>query len=254
MAGSNLEVLILIFLTGQHVREGTYVLSYEGEGTITYNSGVKDEAASSAGRDVLNISNSQPDLRLTVTSTNPNNNIRNIRLVPEQYENQVNQAYANDDLGKLFNPDFVDKIRDFEVLRFMDWMGTNNSTKSQWSDRQHPDMYTFTPQEDLFDGGGMPVEYMVALGNETNTDVWFTMPHLATDDYITRFAEYVRDNLDPNLNVYVEYSNEVWNGQFDQAQYARQQGQQLTHYDADEYAKGFDWYSKRTTEVTQILG
>lgn len=72
--------------------------------------------------------------------------------------------------------------------------------------------------------GGVPVETMVALANLTGKDPWFNMPHKADDDYVERFAVYVRDHLRPNLHAYVEYSNEIWNDQFGQAAYAREQG------------------------------
>jgi hypothetical protein len=65
---------------------------------------------------------------------------------------------------------------------------------------------------------------MVALANRLKVDPWFNIPHMATDDYIKNFAQYVKDNLDPKLKAYVEYSNEVWNWQFQQAQYANEQG------------------------------
>ncbi len=45
------------------------------------------------------------------------------------------------------------------------------------------------------------------------------MPHAADDNYITQMATLFRDNLNPNLNVYLEYSNEVWNWIFEQAHY-----------------------------------
>jgi hypothetical protein len=47
---------------------------------------------------------------------------------------------------------------------------------------------------------------------------------MATDDYMRQFATAVRDRLAPDLRAYIEYSNEVWNGSFGQAQYAQQQG------------------------------
>lgn len=58
-----------------------------------------------------------------------------------------------------------------------------------------------------------------ALANRVQQEPWFNMPHLATDDYITQFATLVRDNLASNLNVYVEFSNEVWNPMFEQHDY-----------------------------------
>ena len=47
------------------------------------------------------------------------------------------------------------------------------------------------------------------------------MPHRASDGYMRRFAEYVRDHLDPRLRAHVEYSNEIWNWQFEQAAWAQ---------------------------------
>jgi len=47
---------------------------------------------------------------------------------------------------------------------------------------------------------------------------------LADNDYVRRFARVVHERLDPDLNVYVEYSNEVWNGMFSQNRWAGEQG------------------------------
>jgi len=37
------------------------------------------------------------------------------------------------------------------------------------------------------------------------------MPTAASDDFMRQFAIYVRDHLNPNLRVYLEWSNEAWN-------------------------------------------
>ena len=60
---------------------------------------------------------------------------------------------------------------------------------------------------------------MIKLCNETQKDAWICVPHLADDDYITQMATLFRDQLDGNLNVYLEYSNEVWNWIFSQTHY-----------------------------------
>ena len=115
--------------------------------------------------------------------------------------------------GAMFNPAWIARIEDLRVVRFMDWMATNNSPLSAWSDRPRPDDYTFAWR-------GAPVEVMVALANEIGADPWFTLPHQATDEHIRAFAEYVRDHLDPSRKAYVEYSNEVWNWIFGQTHWA----------------------------------
>ena len=217
---------------------GKYVVLYEGEGDLEYSlDATIIEELSSPGRDVIEVEPSNEGIGLSITSTDPNKTgdyIRDIKLTPEAHESNIN--------SETFNPEFVDKIEPFSTIRFMDWMETNNSDQKNWSDR---------PQEEdaVYSNEGVPVEIMVELANETNTDPWFTMPHQATDEYINNFANYVKDNLQPNLDIYVEYSNEVWNSKFDQNQWAKQQAEQeWGGSDLDH----LDWYSKRTTEVVEI--
>ncbi len=227
---------------------GKYVVLYQGEGTIEYGlDATKDEFASSPGRDIIDVEPSNSGIWLRITATDPNDTgdyLREIQVLPEEYE------YARD---RVFNPEFLAKIQPFDTLRFMDWMATNNSNQGEWSDKpdgmasQRP-----TPNNSLFFGEIASVESMVELANTSNTDPWFTLPHKATDEYVTNFAQYVKDNLNPELQVYVEYSNEVW-GDFAQGWWVEQQGkQEFTDSSAGNFAKRIDWYSKRTTEITQI--
>ena len=89
---------------------------------------------------------------------------------------------------------------------------------------------------------------MIELCNEVKIDPWFNMPHLADDDYVQRFAEQVRKDLDPSLNVHVEYSNEVWNTMFDQADYAGKQGLALG-FSNDGYQAQLRYYAHRATQI-----
>jgi hypothetical protein len=215
---------------------GQYIVLYEGEGTLEYGyDAVKDEAASSPGRDVINVNKSDSGIWLQIRETDPNNYIRDIRVIPEKYES----------LNSIFNPDFIDRIDDFKALRFMDWMDTNNSDQADWEDRP-------TLESARYSIDGVPVEVMVELANKTNTDPWFTMPHMADDEYITEFAEYVKNHLEPERKIYVEYSNEVWNTRFEQSKWVLEQAKKEWGSSRSDTDLRLDWYSKRTTEVTQI--
>lgn len=80
----------------------------------------------------------------------------------------------------------------------------------------HYNPYTSIPRRSYATTrGGVPVEVMVGLANRVGAAPWFNMPHTATDDYTTKFAELVRDTLRPDVAVYVEFSNEVckWRGE-----------------------------------------
>jgi hypothetical protein len=116
----------------------------------------------------------------------------------------------------MFNPAFVNEIRQFPVIRFMDWMRPNNAPAQSWATRPTPAF--FTQQY------GVALEYMVALSNQAKVDPWFTVPLDADDTYYRNFAVFVRDHLDADRKVYVELSNEVWNTGFKQARDAEARG------------------------------
>ncbi len=66
---------------------------------------------------------------------------------------------------------------------------------------------------------GIAWEYVIQLANALHRDLWINVPAQATDDYVTQLANLIRTTLAPDLNVFVEYSNEVWNSSFTQYAY-----------------------------------
>jgi hypothetical protein len=222
---------------------GKYLVLYDGQGTIEYSfDAKKDKTASSAGRDVIDVTPTNSGVYLKITATDPNKTgdyIRNIRVIPVEAEN----TYQT----QQFNPDFIEKIQPFTTLRYMDWMRINNSTQMEWSDRPTVSNANYSTSK------GAPIEVVVNLANQTGSAPWFCMPHMATDEYITRFAEYVKQNLNPDVKIYVEYSNEVWNPDFDQYDWALEQAkQQFPDVINSDFNLRLDYYSKRSTEVMQI--
>ena len=79
---------------------------------------------------------------------------------------------------------------------------------SSWNSRSTPATFHW--------GGynGVPYEAQIQLSNELKEDLWINVPHLADDDYVRNLAQLVQQRLTPGLRVWVEYSNEVWNGTF----------------------------------------
>lgn len=160
---------------------------------------------------------------------------RNFRCIHQDLQ-------AEYDAGQIFRPEWLALIGGFRVIRFMDWMATNDSTLSEWDDRPRLTSATWTL--------GVPVEVMVALANQLGIDPWFCFPHLATDDHITRFATLVRDSLDPGLTAWYEFSNEVWNFQFGQTQWALQQAEAQWPGQGDGWMQ---YYGGRAAEMAVLL-
>lgn len=125
----------------------------------------------------------------------------------------------------------------------MDWMATNNSEQSTWENRPKVEDATYTKK-------GVPLEIMIELANRLQANPWFNMPHKATDEYMTNFAQMVKERLDPNLKVYVELSNEIWNWMFTQSHYALEQGK--SRWGEDKGDAFVQWYGMRVAQMSDI--
>jgi hypothetical protein len=244
---------------------GDYIVLYDGSGTLAYQ-GAATKVSGTAGRDVVHVDASQGGWHLLITTTTPGNYVHNIRVLmpggssaqdpyswygsaatcPNGDYKSFEQTYQT----QPFHPIFLNTIKNYKTLRFMDWMSTNNSTQTNWTDRP-------TPADARWSIKGVPVEIMCSLANTIHADPWFNLPHLATDDYMRQFATVVRDQLAPDLHAYLEYSNEVWNGQFLQAGYAQQQGLALG-LNTDTYAAESSFTGLRSVQMftifEQVLG
>jgi hypothetical protein len=233
------QVSTLLYREIDRYPGGTYVVLYKGEGNIDYSfDAKKDEAQSRPGRDVINVTPSNGGILMVITQTDPNktgNYIRDIHVVPIEYEN----TYETE----IFNPLFLERIKKFGTLRFMDWMLTNNSNQGEWANRPTLEDATYAEE-------GVPLELMIELANRLRAHPWFNMPHQATDEYMRNFAQLVKEKLDPNLKVYVELSNEVWNWMFQQAQYALRQGH--ARWGEDKGDAFMQWYGMRTAQMSDI--
>jgi len=138
--------------------------------------------------------------------------------------------------SELFNAHYKALLSYFTGIRFMDYLAMPGNKLETWSERSKP---TDATQDQLvsgwgWEGKGGSLEYLVALANETGKDIWINIPLYADDGYVTRLAQllgYGSDGTNPytsrqanpvypplnaNLKIYVEYSNELWNGLYPQ--------------------------------------
>ncbi len=216
--------------------EGVYTCLYDGKGKISFGHGV-ETIDQQPGVVHIRVRADQNLLSLRVTETDRNDPVRDIRVILPGFE----KAYET----QPFHPDFLKRWERFSTLRFMDFQRTNNSKQTDWSNRAAPALQTQGTD------AGVALEYLIQLSNTLEADPWFCMPHLATDDYVRSFARMVKARLDSDRKVYIEYSNECWNGIFAQARYCRERGKELGLSDND-YQAQLCYYSKRAVEIFQI--
>lgn len=245
---TSVGVVLLYHLSGTpngYYPGGRYLVLYDGQGTLTY--GLDASLVShSAGRDVINIAQASAsgiDVRIVATDPKHNGNyLRNIRVVKADKADVLAR-------GQIFNPTFLDLLRNFRSLRFMDWFAINGSPLSSWANRPLV--------SNAFWGSakGVPIEVAVQLANMLSADPWLNVPHKADDDYIKQMASLVHAQLGSGQKVYVELSNEVWNGIFPQYDYAVAQGRARWPGQpggAGGEAWNRNWYGMRVAQMCDV--
>ena len=202
----------------RHGVSGVYTVLWDGDGIITCSM-----------QDVLRISRPRPGridvlvalstnfnngLFIGIERTNPLDPVRNIRALTPGYGSSGGFGGYQ---GTPFHPAFIETLRRYRVLRFMDWQDTNGVGAGTWEQRPKRSDTSYVT-------AGAPLEDMLLLANTVGADAWFCIPHLANDDYVLHFATMVRDGLRPDRKAYIEYSNELWHTGFPGGQYADAQG------------------------------
>lgn len=236
------------------------IVSYQGEGKLNYSSRaqlVSRSTTNDGGVDTIDLATADrpggnANHLLTVADSDPDDPIRNISIVPESLVTQHEQ-------GRIFNPQFSESCSQFGALRFMDWLGTNNSSLVRWQDRPLVDDRTWTTN-------GVPLEICIRLCNETGTDMWWNVPHGADDNFVEQAALLIARELDLDLGIYVEYTNEGWNSTFSgsrenrnspnpvlrgQFNYLRAMGREI--FGADGGAPGLRYQGLRTRQIAEIV-
>jgi hypothetical protein len=151
-----------------------------------------------------------------------NTGIRNVRLYRPGYPT---------DGSVVFTAPWKAIVGKFHVIRFMNWLMTNDNPVVSWSQRVNPFK---APSNTVTISGntgdlGVAMEHCIQACNETDCDLWMNFPVMVDDDYITKTAQlilYGSDGhdpyaspqaspvyppLNPNLKVYLELGNELWN-------------------------------------------
>ncbi|MBD3422004.1 MAG: hypothetical protein GF398_17975 [Chitinivibrionales bacterium] len=232
----------LILATHPLYIPGEYKVFYDGTGRMK-GSGMAQGEITASG-DILTFKDPAGGggyCILTLQETDPTNYIRNIRIV---HTDKV----AAFEQGEIFYEQFLENWAPYRTIRFMDWAHTNNSVNGDWDKRPHVEDYTYGTKK------GVPFEIMIELCNRLQAWPWFCIPHQADDAFVRNMAQLVKEKLDPSLAIYLEHSNEVWNGNFqEQFQYAVQKGKELGLKGSGSDFDGLVLYhAQRSAEIVQI--
>ncbi|CAF0900053.1 unnamed protein product [Brachionus calyciflorus] len=182
-----------------HYPNGKYICLYDGDGFLNFWFEDVQITHRSAGRIEFTVTHKTEmnnGIYYNIIRTNPSNPIRNIRIMEAKFE-QTYQDFP-------FYPAFLEFLRKFKTIRFMPWSRVFEDVDVDWMNRTTDSFYTFTLRT------GVSLEKQVLLCNILGINPWFNLPHRASDEYIRNWATYVRDNLRPDVKIYIEVGNECW--------------------------------------------
>lgn len=179
-----------------------------------------------------------------------NTGIANLKVIRAGYPATYTQVFTTSLINAINGVNF-------SVIRAKDLTGTANidgvvyPATIAWADRK-------LTTDALQIGGGSGKrdatawEHFIDLCNQVNKDIWVNVPVSANADYVTQLATLLQTRLNPNLKIYVESDNEVWNNGFTATyDYNRAQATALgfTGY-------GFDKknHARRTHELATLFG
>ena len=201
----------------QNYPGGTYTLKFDGDSgwngstnaniDITAFGTVTSESDGEIEIDWTPVDSNQYIRIVGVNGADP---IVNMRLLLPGYADEA----------ETFYPPFVADLKNnFSGLRFMKWQNIKDSVVTSTADATPVTHVTYGMPDETIQPGGCPLAIMVQLCNETECDMWYCFPHGGDDALATADATYIQANLDTNLKVRVEYSNETWNGAHEQKTY-----------------------------------
>jgi hypothetical protein len=258
-----------------------FVVTWEGDGSVDIMGGIDVEHDEARRRLTFTLAGDATNVRLSdIDLDGSGDYVRNVRVFRADFEAQL-------EAGEIFNPDMLEFLRPFRSIRFMDWMQSNAYGQCSGGPTPGSDCYAVT-SPDCGDGGrcvmpghwqerptneapsrlasgqyldvsapelgtkvgGYSLETLVALANRVPADPHFNLPVDYDEDYVRRFAEYLRDHLALGLTATIEYSNEVWNWQFPQSQYANELGRELW---PDEGSAWMQFAAGRTHTACRII-
>ena len=219
---------------------GTFVCRYRGEGTLEVMGNAVSSVVASAG---------ETRFLLADTSGNPQGATLSYSVKPTNYIRDVDCRDSRASPSETFTPEFTSALAGFRTIRFMKWQtATEGNWPVTWATRNKPG------DADYQRSDGVPVELMVAAANRTGADIWVTMPWNADDQYVTKFAAYIRDNLAAGHQVYAEVSNEVWNSGYPVASQAEKEAKSEGLPSATGSGTGgnLERYAEKTMKVMAI--
>ncbi len=236
----------------EFIPPGEYTLFFNGTGTIRLgNASLVDCSSVGSGSCTVDITPSSGGIVLYILESDPADPIRQISVVMP--------GFASTYEAEPFYPTFIDRLQGMRALRLMNLIRANHylcdngfasddaACLTFWSER------TPLGHHDQTSLKGLAWEHMIDLVNAAGVDPWINLPHNADDNYMAQLAALFHQRLAPERRIYLELSNEVWNGAMTQEDYFINVGVAAEYAPGDAPEAGRRAFAKRCAEMWEIF-
>lgn len=239
----------IIFLDSTIAPSGDYTLTWAGSGEIgvVVDFANYDEVTTFTNDDArrqtvtVDPEGDMVHLFIVIYATDPDDPIRDVHLY----------LPGTDEQSPRFTSWFLERLEPFSVVRFKDWAAVDITDDSRWDERPRMDWATWGGE--LSGYIGVPYAVQIELANMLGADMWVSVPHLADDNYVRQLAELIQTNLNPELQVWVEYSNEAWNPWFPVHEHLIAEAERVSASEGLEDHYIYHQYGRRAGQVMAIF-
>ncbi|MFP4681295.1 MAG: hypothetical protein ACLFQB_12540 [Chitinispirillaceae bacterium] len=202
-------------------RSGTYKCSFEGKAELDVTGAdiineTYDENTNVTTFDLVVGEEKQGNVYFHIefsnterTPGNTNSGFTNLRMIRPGYPLDTEQIFT-DEFVALCQEASFSCFRYYPVQNI--WDGVPEYPEmTKWQNRKLP---SHASQKGMLDVTGTSEawcwEYIIELANILDKDIWVNFHVSCDDEYMTRAAQMLKRDLNPGINIYFEYGNEIW--------------------------------------------
>ena len=183
---------------------GTYLLRAKGNAHVTLKGGLVQDKTYDPITNILTAhiivrQNASGLILLFENTTGPG--LQDLTVLQSGYNQSAESNFTELLLAHLSR---------FNLIRFMEWIDTNVNFEVNWNETTPLSWPLYHPPKH---NPWHTIPYLINQFNHS-IDIWINIPFHASDDYMLSLARLMLSELNPRTNIYVEYSNEIWNPVF----------------------------------------
>lgn len=227
---------------------GLHTIYFDGAGTLVF-TGAASATVTTSGS-TINITTADTDVIVDLTVTNVSNLIKNIKCILPGHEATYTTApYYPTATTRMAA---VARAGQRTVFRAMNWRRTNGDKPTSPLNETTWDRRSTLTKHTQGSSFGVAWEHCARIANAISGDLWVCIPHQATNGYVRSLAQLLLGELSSTASLWVEPTNEQWNGDFDQKAHFETLGN-TTGFTGTAAVKGRKQYCKSAVEWFEIF-